>query len=521
MFRAGHLALLLCCSVSCFGQSSFFLSYSAPAVAISQRPVWVLNADQQPVVAAAIFRAGKANPYELALICLDRLGRIRWQTAYQSENRDLVVSDIKTGPDGGLYVAGMWGAQMSSSPKPFLAAFDAQGRFRWSKTIPLDLVDSRVKITCRANEIGLGFTTIQRLYDFVLFRFDYAGNQRGALRVDGNNSEDVLADLQLLPNGNFVALLETNANTPGQRAAGILVFNAMNGISGAFILSGTTDITPWQLSPLNNGDLGLGVRDAQGYQWLACTSTGQNARVLQTIDSLSDFQNYQTTFVQDVFIAQGPIGNGQGRLDLITRGQNANSWSLSNTLQLHSSLSPPVYDVNGNVYVLATASTGGPAFNEELIYIKSNTLLDLCYEQKLSIAKAGQARSFSRVNFPIQAGNIVLQSINLPWTPQKIQFSAKSPNCNTIQNTPLLPTAFSPNGDGLNETFGPLFAEFPHYSLRIYNRMGQLLFEGENRHWDGTIAAKAVPSGSYPYVFDYTDTRGRISRVNGQLVLLR
>jgi len=513
--------LFICLYNHSQAQSSFFLTYSAPATAIINGPVWTLGSEGHPVIAANVFRAGKPNPYELALISLDKLGSIKWQISYQSQNRDMVVSDIKTGPDGGIYVAGMWGLQMSSLPKPFLVVFDAQGRLRWSKFIPTELVNSRVKLACRANEIGLGFTAIENLYDFVFYRFDYSGNQRGALRIGGINSEDILVDLQLMPNGNFVAMVETNANSPFQRNTGIILFNNMSGIAASFVIQGTGNSSPNQLIALPNGELGIGIRDAQGYQWLQVNANGQNLRTLFSIDSLADYQQYLGNYINDYFIAQGPINNAAGTLELIQRGASDLSWALSSHTNLYSSLSQPIIDASGNVLVLATASQAGPDFNEQLVYIKTNPALDLCYDQKNSITKTGQGRIFNRANFTIQAGNLVQPGVVMPWTPQNIQFSPEPASCNTIQNTPRFPTAFSPNGDGLNDTFGPMFSEFPNYTLRIYDRWGSLLFEGENQHWDGNKQAVAVDAGHYPYVFDYTDTRGRVSRITGGLTLIR
>ncbi len=73
----------------------------------------------------------------------------------------------------------------------------------------------------------------------------------------------------------------------------------------------------------------------------------------------------------------------------------------------------------------------------------------------------------------------------------------------TIKN-PLsiwIPTAFTPNGDGLNETFRVVFNNdaVEKYSLNIFNRWGELLFYSEDPdfEWDGTFEGKEAPSGVY------------------------
>jgi len=79
---------------------------------------------------------------------------------------------------------------------------------------------------------------------------------------------------------------------------------------------------------------------------------------------------------------------------------------------------------------------------------------------------------------------------------------------NTINVKPSLyiyvPNAFTPNEDGLNDTFGGLGVGVKNYHLVIYNRLGQLVFETDKQadQWDGTYGGKPAPIGSYAYAID-------------------
>ena len=79
---------------------------------------------------------------------------------------------------------------------------------------------------------------------------------------------------------------------------------------------------------------------------------------------------------------------------------------------------------------------------------------------------------------------------------------------NTIDVKPSLyiyvPNAFTPNEDGLNDTFGGLGVGVKNYHLIIYNRLGQLVFETDKQseQWDGTYGGKPAPIGSYAYAID-------------------
>jgi gliding motility-associated-like protein len=93
----------------------------------------------------------------------------------------------------------------------------------------------------------------------------------------------------------------------------------------------------------------------------------------------------------------------------------------------------------------------------------------------------------------------------------------------------LIPTAFSPDGDGLNDVFGPLVpaVQLSDYSLLIYNRWGQLIFESKDisQGWDGRINDQPAPMDVYSYVIIYSLPDFYTDRVPrqmiGSLMLLR
>lgn len=64
-----------------------------------------------------------------------------------------------------------------------------------------------------------------------------------------------------------------------------------------------------------------------------------------------------------------------------------------------------------------------------------------------------------------------------------------------------IPNTFTPNGDGLNDTFGVAGEAIKDFRMQIFNRWGQLIFETSNANekWDGTYAGQMVPMGVYVY----------------------
>ncbi|WP_181163768.1 gliding motility-associated C-terminal domain-containing protein [Pontibacter mangrovi] len=66
-----------------------------------------------------------------------------------------------------------------------------------------------------------------------------------------------------------------------------------------------------------------------------------------------------------------------------------------------------------------------------------------------------------------------------------------------------IPNAFSPNGDGLNDTWQIRNIEyFPEAKVAVYNRWGSLVYEQANYRgdWNGTYRGAALPVSTYFYV---------------------
>lgn len=91
----------------------------------------------------------------------------------------------------------------------------------------------------------------------------------------------------------------------------------------------------------------------------------------------------------------------------------------------------------------------------------------------------------------------------------------------------MAPDAFTPDGDGKNDLFKPSYdCSISNYTIRIYNRWGQLVFESNNPNagWDGLFEGKEQPIGTYVYYIEYTGVEGRTSEKRiekGALTLIR
>jgi len=73
----------------------------------------------------------------------------------------------------------------------------------------------------------------------------------------------------------------------------------------------------------------------------------------------------------------------------------------------------------------------------------------------------------------------------------------------TVLKDIYVPSAFSPNGDGINDVWRiPYLDSYSGTDVKVFNRYGQLVYQaaGQSIAWDGKYKDKPLPSGSYVWV---------------------
>ncbi|MBV6654855.1 MAG: PKD domain-containing protein [Mameliella sp.] len=86
------------------------------------------------------------------------------------------------------------------------------------------------------------------------------------------------------------------------------------------------------------------------------------------------------------------------------------------------------------------------------------------------------------------------------------------------------PNAFSPNADGVNDTF-ELLRNCPvtSFELRVFNRWGGIVYESDNpdEGWDGRFNGKDAPIEVYFYQAFVETPNGEVVELNGDVTLVR
>ena len=80
---------------------------------------------------------------------------------------------------------------------------------------------------------------------------------------------------------------------------------------------------------------------------------------------------------------------------------------------------------------------------------------------------------------------------------------------------------FTPNGDGINDTWEiPMLRTYPNCQVSVFSRYGMVVYNsvGYSKAWDGMYKHIEVPTGTYYYIIDLKNGKGKIS---GSVTVIR
>ena len=231
---------------------------------------------------------------------------------------------------------------------------------------------------------------------------------------------------------------------------------------------------------------------------------------------------------------------------------NSWKWSFDNSINSISKDTSIIYNQFGNKSARLIVSNGTCSDSSTLNTILLDNELHAVFEGTSVVCPSDPAifkeKSFNRVNYwewDFGNGNSSLMQVPVP------QFYPPFNN-NTFKDLPVrlivkndigcadtafrsirvvgncyiaIPTAFTPNGDGLNDYLYPTNAyKTKDLKFVVYNRGGQKIFETNNWQikWDGTFKGNPQDPGTYVWYLVYTDSEtGQKFEQKGSTVLLR
>ena len=187
-----------------------------------------------------------------------------------------------------------------------------------------------------------------------------------------------------------------------------------------------------------------------------------------------------------------------------------------------------LYDGNPTQSITISTNNPSPCGGDKITFTANGATNTSKYQWKVNGSNQGaNNKSFvynsanKSVDYQVKvAVEITDDDVCFPQKPVSVDKTIAIKFCSTPTPNPsnniLIPNAFSPNGDGTNDTW-EVFSIIGNSDVivEIYNRWGELIFysKGYSDPWNGTYKDKPVMEGTYAYVVrvsDETVLRGTI-----------
>ena len=158
--------------------------------------------------------------------------------------------------------------------------------------------------------------------------------------------------------------------------------------------------------------------------------------------------------------------------------------------------------------------------NNTLVWYDSNDVLTRNLLDNSTILE-------DRIYYAVYESTTIINGVSILCESNSVAITVDLTACS--QELLIIPDAFSPNDDAINDTFELQNIEYiyPDYEIEIYNRYGRIVFKGnlEIGFWDGKsnqsglLSNDVLPTGIYFYVIKFN--QGDKKPLQGQVYLKR
>ncbi|GLU50930.1 T9SS type B sorting domain-containing protein [Dyadobacter frigoris] len=152
--------------------------------------------------------------------------------------------------------------------------------------------------------------------------------------------------------------------------------------------------------------------------------------------------------------------------------------------------------------------------------------------QSYKMSQTGSAGSNAEIDMKLQ-NNFAPQLTGQSDPAYTFQVRADSKNGNFQSFSNLIsfkrdadifvPTAFSPNEDGINDMFEVKVSMYKSFKMSVLNRWGEVIFHSDDmsKGWDGMFKGKIAAVGSYIFDIEIVNNINQTVKKNGTFVLLK
>ncbi len=235
---------------------------------------------------------------------------------------------------------------------------------------------------------------------------------------------------------------------------------------------------------------------------------------------LDTFAAFKTNMGKDTFVCEGATIKLQAE-----QGYKGYVWQDNSTLQTFIASQP------GQYFVRVTNDNDCHATDTILLYQKPKPIItmpltfkvcepDFKLNPNTNFIKylwqdGSTAKDFHVKNYGIY--QVTVTDIN------NCENTAKTEVLNYCEGKIIMPNAFTPNNDNVNDEFIPIYKNLLSIHYKIFNRWGQLVFETNEigKGWDGKINENMAANDVYFYTITYFGNNEDTKTINGNFTLLR
>ena len=321
--------------------------------------------------------------------------------------------------------------------------------------------------------------------------------------------------------------------------------DANSGAINLLVAGGTTPFTySWSngvvtedLSNIPAGNYSIIVTDARGCSEQAQYSINRQPPIVIGIETKTDF-NCETKYVKQTFLAQVSGGFPPYQLVWSSGTVSGANNEIMNTTQNGTT----ILDVTDNLGCTSSYSfnvknpvLGNPDFTTNSIGFSTYGIYSIIDPIQFTNTATGD---FINIAWDFGDGSVsnevnpihsfVKEGIYVVNQTVTYPFGCIYTHIITLTVDKgyelMSPNGFTPNGDGINETFKPAFLGMKSIQLDVYDTWGELVYSetGETlQGWDGKVKGKESENGNYYYKVKATTFYGTIISKDGPFTLIK
>ena len=516
--------------------------------------------------------AGYGGTKDIWLLKIDFNGNLTWQKRLGGSGLD-IGNQIVSLPDGNFLIAATTSSSDGNATgnhgsggytDGLLIKADAAGNVIWNKCyggskneelLDIEIINDKIYVAGYANSTDGDIPSNQKNYDVWILTVDQAGNKVSS-KIYGGSQNDVAYSMTTGFDGTLTLAGYTTSNdgdvsgAKGDQDYWILNVTTSGSVNwqqtlggtnaeyanyiitdadGGYIVGGITYSSDGDVSGAKGkGDFWVVKLAANGAQVWKKVYGGTESDYLRSLCYKPATREYY--FAGDSESDDGDFEDGEGETDFAII-----KLKMTDTLTKDSLVCdvatfnlPPqmISDACGKDSVLITYHPVA------LTNVFGSNKIDTVFEgQSLALPTSNQG-SIMWDPHPTLSCNSCADPVAKPIETTRYTAHINLNNCSaTDQFTVVvlkdalvhLPNAFTPNGDGKNDLFGPVGKVPADFEMQIFNRYGELIFRSNsmNKQWDGRYNGVEQPTNVFVYAVKYRNLQNQPVQRKGTVTLVR